>query len=437
MTFRVNSEGIITSATSGREIVGSQVKQGKIFLDFVVIKRENRSRRPKYGIYGGKMDSMAVVRTTWGDEVLPMDIITPIVPSQSLIDHFIQDISERLSYFTNNNRIGKFLLEFVRWKYPNRYEDLHIPVCSVCGSLFPERVQNGVPVCVHCYQENYITCEHCGRSVERSQAIRGRCPRCGRYHYITSYHRDVPEREFYGDTRGNSYPYLGVELEVAYGGELDSTVEKVLPLINTDENIYMYCSHDSSLTDGIENITQPMTLEYHRSLYDNYKAVFEKYKELDYLSHDTPCCGFHIHFNRSFFEDDEETCITKLCYLFEKFWKEILLFSRRTNKRQVNRYCKQIDVSIDEFINSSNKSDNHDWRYYALNLINEETIEFRLFRGTLNVDTFFATLELVNNLVLSSRNKTVQELHEMRFTDLLTTDTLKDYWKRMSYPRDL
>ena len=40
-------------------------------------------------------------------------------------------------------------------------------------------------------------------------------------------------------------------------------------------------------------------------------------------------------------------------------------------------------------------SDRHQLqKYQALNLLNSKTIEFRVFRGTLNYDTFIASMEL-------------------------------------------
>ena len=52
-------------------------------------------------------------------------------------------------------------------------------------------------------------------------------------------------------------------------------------------------------------------------------------KDNGFRSHNTNTCGYHIHFNRSFFEDKEDECIAKLLYLVEKFWDELVKFSRR------------------------------------------------------------------------------------------------------------
>ena len=66
-------------------------------------------------------------------------------------------------------------------------------------------------------------------------------------------------------------------------------------------------------------------------------------------------------------------------------------------------------------------------RYYAVNLSNDDTIEFRLFRGTLNPNSFFATLELVNAIVCYSRSD--ESIDRMTWDDLLVTDRLKAYWE--------
>ena len=45
-------------------------------------------------------------------------------------------------------------------------------------------------------------------------------------------------------------------------------------------------------------------------------------------------------------------------------------------------------------------------RYKAINLMNSETIEFRLFRGTLNFNTFIASLQFV--VVIASFVKSIK-----------------------------
>ncbi len=438
MTFKTDDNGIITSATSGTECIGSQILETKpVITDFVLINRPKGDRAPKYGIYGGQFRQgeaaeKCVIRTILGDELVNVDAVKAIIPGERLLEHAKKCVQTACNCNSYPKWV-KFYVALFEWKYPEIYTSLTIPHCDKCGAAFPEHFYRGKNICSNCYREYFITCESCGEMVERSESEDGECLHCYQRHRVLPYHRHAPRIRFHGDTRGNTEPYMGIELEVAFGGERDDNVAEILPLINQPHDCFMYCSHDSSIEDGFENITNPATLEYHESLYSNYKSVFKRLRELDYLSHDSDCCGMHVHFNRSFYDgSNEEECIAKLCFLFEKFWGEISVFSRR-NKVRLNRFSRKIDMRISEYIRRSNKSHNHDFHYYSINLANEETIEIRMFRGTLNIETFFATLELVRNLAVFSKVKTNAELQEMTWDDILTTDRLKSYWERVTH----
>ena len=53
--------------------------------------------------------------------------------------------------------------------------------------------------------------------------------------------------------------------------------------------------------------------------------------------------------------------------------------------------------------------------------MNYSTLEFRLFRGTLKLNTLLATLELVNAIIETALNYTEDELHEMSWLDFVQT----------------
>lgn len=438
MTYKVNDNGIITSATSGTECIGSQlVERSPNLTDFVLIERGKGNREPKYGIYGGKFGvgdgaNRCTVRTVVGDELVNIDKVHTLIPDMRLLQHAKKCIQTACDCNSYPKHV-KFYVAFFQWKYPEIYAEMNIPHCDKCGAPFPQHFYRGKNICEKCYREHFITCETCGEMVEREDSEDGECLNCYQRHRVLPYHRNAPRIRFHGDTKGNTEPYMGVELEVAFGGENDDNVAAILPLINQPHDCFMYCSHDSSIEEGFENITNPATLEYHESLINNYRAVFKVLRDMDYLSHDSDCCGLHVHFNRSFYSGyNEEECIAKLCFLFEKFWGEMSIFSRR-NKVRLNRFSRRIDMRISEYIRRSNKSHNHDFHYYSINLANEETIEIRMFRGTLNIETFFATLEIVRNLAVFSKTKTNAELQEMTWNDMLTSDRLKSYWERITH----
>jgi hypothetical protein len=71
-------------------------------------------------------------------------------------------------------------------------------------------------------------------------------------------------------------------------------------------------------------------------------------------------------------------------------------------------------------------------RYAAVNLCNYSTIEFRLFRGTLKLNTFIATLQLVNeicNVAVSMSDESLQKLSWSEFVSNITDTELIQYLK--------
>ena len=59
-------------------------------------------------------------------------------------------------------------------------------------------------------------------------------------------------------------------------------------------------------------------------------------------------------------------------------------------------------------------------RYVAVNIENYNTIEFRLFRGTLRYKTFIATLQLVDEICYCAINMTDKEIEDMSWLDFVS-----------------
>ena len=323
-------------------------------------------------------------------------------------------------------------------KYPEIVNAISMPTCDCCGKKITNPIRVGdKKYCRKCYNDMFVQCSRCGSNELRENATETRdggylCKDCGKYHFITAYHHYYPKVKFFGNNHSNTVPYLGFELEVDEGGESDRNCTKLMKDINKPDEIFAYCSHDGSLSDGFEIITQPASMEYHNSIKDVYAKSFSNLKKIGYMSHDTTTCGFHVHFNRSYYGENEKACIRKLLFMTEKFWNELVLFARRPEHR-MERYAKKIEpMEITDYMRRADKSGSHEFHYYAINLANYDTIEFRMFRGSLNVNTVIATLQLVNNMVVASKEKTLEEIKAMKFEDLLTTRVQKAYWKRHS-----
>ena len=113
-----------------------------------------------------------------------------------------------------------------------------------------------------------------------------------------------------------------------------------------------------------------------------------------------------------------------------------MLFSRRTNQ-EIESWARsrKSETSnkawIKKAVKDSKGYQEHGARYYAVNLTNSETVEIRLWKGTLNPETFEATLRFTARLAEICKNTTAAELSKMSFEDLLGSNTvIRSYWER-------
>lgn len=353
-----------------------------------------------------------------------------------------RSITELISLFNTSNFAYRDAL-YNLWEHDiNKnvfLEQIDIKRCEICGKRTNNyKIINGrtVIICNECFHERYFICNRCGE-IEPKENLEidndyYLCSNCQKRNFVLPYHRYYPTLKFYKTNNKNEIPlYLGVELEIDGAGESDYTVEKINSIMNNNDN-FVYCSHDGSLTDGLEIITQPATLKYHKGISDKYKRLFEMLKEMGYASDKTTTCGLHVHFNRDYFSDNEELYISKLLYLIDKNWDDVVKFSRR-NKHRMDRYAKKLDIPQDEYILYSNKKGNHEFHYYAVNLSNINTIEFRMFKGSLNINTFMATLQFVQSCIIIAKNKSAEEIQRMSFDEIMNSTILKRYWSKRTH----
>ncbi|MCQ5128041.1 zinc-binding protein [Butyricicoccus faecihominis] len=279
-------------------------------------------------------------------------------------------------------------------------------------------------LCQVCYDRYFTRCDHCGRVI-RNECVRYRdwnedalCEECydelensGVIHEYDY----VPDLVFHG----KGLRHFGVELEIDGGGRSNSKAEELLKVANGEaENLYI--KSDGSLDDGLDLVTHPMTLDYHLSEMP-WPEILDRARSLGYLSHRATTCGLHIHISRLAFGctyDQQEQAIARLLYFVEKFWPELLRFSRRT-QGQLNRWAARYGMKLcpqEQIVHAKNSDAG---RYTAVNLTNSETIEIRIFRGTLKLNTLLATLQLVNHLCDVAVLLSDESLQDMSWYDFL------------------
>lgn len=318
--------------------------------------------------------------------------------------------------------------------------------CERCGHLVQEDdyISDGyTTICRTCERRyDYHACYECGSisTEDEMQYYNGDwyCPDCvpdensSFSKYVKGYSYK-PYPNFLSEQKVPSERnalFMGVELEIDKGERPCACAEELAEIETYDDEFYM--KHDGSLEDvGIEIVSHPATLSYHLNRFQ-WKEVFSTAKKFGYKSHDAETCGLHVHVSRAYLaadengttsEEREELNTAKIILFVEKHWNEMVRFSRR-DSIQLNRWAKCPDSAItpeDEIGNIKDKLYNlTDDRYQAVNLCNSSTIEFRLFRGTLNLNTFKATLEFVQLLCDYCKEHNLKEVLDSSWDDLIS-----------------
>ena len=300
-------------------------------------------------------------------------------------------------------------------------------VCADCGTRIRREDNAGdadTPLCRDCFARHYDHCVRCGRTVRRLYALYENgddeerypyCPACyeqrGEGIHEYSY---KPTPIFYGV----GPRYFGVELEIDEGGEYDRNARLVMNVGNTEGREHIFCKHDGSLDDGFEVVSHPMSIDYHMDEMP-WCDVLAKARELHYTSHKACTCGLHVHVSRAAFgatEAEQDAAIARILYFFEKHWEELLKFSRRTQRQMENWAARYGYKNEPKEILDHAKSQHPRRRYACVNLTNADTIEFRIFRGTLKLNSFLATIQLVDRICDVAMNSSDEELKNLSWT---------------------
>lgn len=312
--------------------------------------------------------------------------------------------------------------------------------CDCCG----ERIWNeddfgndSIPLCERCYDHHYTRCERCDCLLHNNEVYYDDdypyCHDC--YHDDSGSIHDYsykPETIFFGEDDR----YFGVELEIDVGGKNFDNAERILGTANV-KGEHIYIKSDGSLNDGMEIVTHPMSLDYHKSQMP-WKNITDKALSLGYKSHKTTTCGLHIHVNRTTFgetREEQDNCISRVLYFVEHHWEELLKFSRRT-EYSINRWAARYGYknTPKEVMENAKKGCNG--RYTCVNITNWNTIEFRMFRGTLKVNTILATIELVNLICQLALSFTDEEISKIAWTEFVEGIDKKEYPELVMYLKE-
>lgn len=283
--------------------------------------------------------------------------------------------------------------------------------CYDCGEFVADRVATtvrGEHVCPSCLESCYTRCSSCNDYVPNDDiGWDDETP------YCCDCWRD-DGRVSYGHTSGWDFRrvtddptpnlFLGIELEVEGDRFLANSIHLVVDGVE--------CKRDSSLDSdrGCEIVSQPFTPAYHLTT-DWWDKVFAECRDYNATSHNNGRCGLHMHINRSWL--DEEDMVFRLDRLIQNHRHNWIVFSRRSGGSMCDWARIETDMDMEINPNDPIQDKQLKWRckkgefggdrYRAVNTSNEQTVELRLFRGTLKMETFRATVEAVAALAIIAR----------------------------------
>lgn len=304
--------------------------------------------------------------------------------------------------------------------------------CDHCRRHFSENAlglyDDWNTFCDHC-SNDYVRCEDCDEILYYSNAVEidGNyyCSDCAEEHRHGSDLHDYgykPSPIFYGEKPNEDHQlFIGVELEVDDGEDANYLCEE---LENYEE---IYCKHDGSLGDeGVEIVSHPCTLDYHMHSLE-WAGIMEECIANNYASHNAGTCGLHTHVNRTFFgttDDEQDLNIAKVVLLVNRFFdSHIVPFSRRKHSQldnwaKKNTIQKIYSTDNDQTVSQKVKASKNSGRYQAVNLQNRNTIEFRVFQGTLKYSTFIATLQFVDTICRFAKRIRINDIDNTKWEDI-------------------
>lgn len=232
--------------------------------------------------------------------------------------------------------------------------------------------------------------------------------------------------------------YFGIEIEVEKSRHGASSREGAEYAVRLEADYDLaYLKHDGSLNDGFEIVTHPASHAYYKNE-DNplWETLEHLRSNLMFKSWDTGTCGLHIHISRAGFSSgSHQHRFLQLIYSNEHFYSTLAGRSAThwakfddvvTAKREQDKYgywgYKQWRTYKHKLERHNN---NNSDRYSAVNTLNRNTLEMRIFRGSINGRTVKAALDLAHASVEYTRELRVPDV----WADALLAENFMEYIK--------
>ena len=304
------------------------------------------------------------------------------------------------------------------------------------------------------------------------------CPSCNSSLFPRWVNHEHYEHLHYGVRfHGEGVEMMGMEIECSpdmadaptHTTDLDKCYGELMYMSNRYDGIPLWhCTTDSSISNrrgaGIECVTHPATLDWwmsHNAIEDFHSIAFNA----GLISYDNKnesgrtYNGLHIHVNNAWVKELADRRMTeenknavgraKLLAIMASLESERKEYKVKVNgqmvkvtgstlgcfaRREAGKWCNPtrfganlsmvnidgIRAQYNDFIAHAHYNNpQHHGRYYTLNLMNENTVEFRIFAGTTNAKTIKATLQFVHNIMEYAKAHNFMECATVCIRDII------------------
>ena len=278
--------------------------------------------------------------------------------------------------------------------------------------------------CDDCEEYNADGCDRCSEDMHNGERII----------HDYSYRPDA----IFHSTNKDERLFFGIEIEVE-GWESKS--DSALHAYQLESMDLAYLKNDGSLNNGFEIVTHPMSHDFFKNEASEFWGVLEDLRSkhgMRVKAWDASTCGLHIHISRTGFSGGSHMHrFLNLVYSNPDFYSTLA-------GRSSDQWAKFTDIFHKEYVRDANgdripyengygyeiktmrqfkhklDTNRNSDRYSAVNTLNRETLEMRIFRSTVNGDTIKSQLDLAHASVEYTRTLTVQDvrngaLHESQF----------------------
>lgn len=230
------------------------------------------------------------------------------------------------------------------------------------------------------------------------EAVRGSLHQINNYHWGKAY--QIFRKVIYAENEERT-PHLPT-----YGVEIETRNDRSQEAINTVDftDAWWHLERDSTV-QGFECISRPLTYNAWVEKYPMVVNMFRKMTQYGITSHDAPVgdysYGLHVHIGRKSFINDN--AIYTFVGMIHAFKQPLVKLARRENSTYASWWGEGNTRTLADVKDRYP----HAPRHSAVNVTNRNTIEVRIFKGTLNATTFMATLEILDKMVAKA-NEIVQ-----------------------------